>query len=93
VFDPVDNQYLCYRLIVRNGTGELRFDISGAASRFLPGPPLFSKTQQKMIGDEDSEVSQRDAPSGAGRFAGGYTSSANQMARYAQRRRELEGAR
>jgi hypothetical protein len=90
MFDPIDHQYLGYSLFVRGTGGEQRYDVTGAASRFLPGPPLFTKDEQAQINQESSDVSQRDAPTGAGGFAGGFASSAGQAAKYARVRREQE---
>ncbi len=86
--NPADNQRLGYRLTVRNGSDHLRFDIVGASSRYLPNPPFTAAPQRRMW--ETGEIARREAPAGAGRFTGRFSSSANQAARYAEWRREME---
>jgi hypothetical protein len=92
LLEAADGQYLGYRLIVKTPRGDQHFDVTGAASRFLP-PELFSSTDiKKVMGARDpagnnipSDIQDRDAPGESGNFDGGYGSSANQAAQYRRR--------
>ena len=92
LLEAPDGQYLGYRLSVQTPRGEQHFDITGAASRFLP-PELFTPDQQeKIMGSRDaagrdipSDIQDRDAPGESGNFDGGYASSANQAGQYRRR--------
>lgn len=75
-------QYLGYRITVEGRA----FDITGAASRWVPGP-LFNDTDLAAIQAAITAARERDAPSEGGNFDGGYVSSAAQAARYARWRR------
>jgi hypothetical protein len=93
LFDPLDHRYLGYRVrVAQSSHGSLEFDVTGAASRFLP-PELFTQDQRNQImynrdTRTPSDIQERDAPEESGNFDGGYQSSARQASRYGQRRRE-----
>jgi hypothetical protein len=93
LFDPLDHRYLGYRIhVTPQGQATVKFDVTGAASRFLP-PELFTQDQRNQVmfnraTRKPSDVQERDAPEESGNFDGGYQSSARQGSRYGQRRRE-----
>ena len=64
-------------------------DVTAASSRYLPVPP-FTQAQADLYLGEAGAPGQRDAPTGAGRFAGGFTASAEQSSEYARWQRERE---
>jgi hypothetical protein len=91
-----DGEYLGYRITIVTDAGSRSFDVTGAASRFLPDGGCFGDEQRDLVmasprnGGAPSSGA-RDAPPEGGNFDGGFAASATQAARYGRHaRRERE---
>jgi hypothetical protein len=83
-------RYTHYELVVALDGQHFVFDVTGAASRYMPA--LQSRTAQAQR-DELRDAANLDAPSESGNFAGGYLGSVNQAQRYRREKLRQENAR
>jgi hypothetical protein len=84
-----DGEYLGYRIRIGAGATMRSFDVTGAASRFLP-EGVFTAQQRDLVMARPGHTapsSDRDAPPESGNFDGGFASSATQASRYARQAR------
>ncbi|HET7499442.1 MAG TPA: hypothetical protein VFK02_00505 [Kofleriaceae bacterium] len=88
-----DDEYLGYRVTITSETGKHAFDVTGAASRFLPDG-LFGDRDRDLVMARPGNTpmfAKHDAPPEGGNFDGGFAASATQAARYGRHaRREHE---
>jgi hypothetical protein len=92
-----DEEYLGYRIRIASQTATHAFDVTGAASRFLP-EGVFSTEERDLVMARPGHTpiaAAHDAPPEGGNFDGGFVASATQAARYGRymrRDRELAAA-
>ena len=73
VLTTLDDRYVGYRVMIKNGEKTVNFDVTGAASRQVP-TDLFSPEGQAIIRRAERE----DAHGKSGNFSGGFASTAVQ---------------